>query len=104
MDERPTKDPAREIKRRSTENNKRALYFLIPFALTTFGAWAHAPRPLLIAGFISIWVGLGIWMVSYYRLSRCPVCNHFLAYLFQLPMLYRRCPYCLAPFSSEPSR
>jgi hypothetical protein len=87
-----------EIKRRLREVYKSSLYFLVPFALTTLGAWAHAPRWYLVTMFVGIWVGLVIWMVRYFRLSRCPACNALLMYLFQLPMLYDRCPYCHAPF------
>jgi len=87
-----------EIKRRLREVYKSSLYFLVPFALTTLGAWAHAPRWYLVTMFVGIWVGLVIWMVRYFRLSRCPACNALLMYLFQLPMLYDRCPYCHVPF------
>ena len=97
MPDAPTQDWSSEIRRRLREVYKRSLYFLIPFALTTFGAWAHAPRPVLIVSFAAIIVGLAIWMVSYYSLSRCPACNKRLLYLFQIPE-YERCPYCHAPF------
>jgi len=93
----PTQDMSREIKRRLREVYKRSLYFLIPFALTTLGAWARAPRPILIATFLGCWVGLAVWMVAFFRLSRCPACNALLMLLFQ-PPAYERCPYCRAPF------
>ena len=101
MPDEPTPNLSQEIRRRLRENYKRSLYFVVPFALTTLGAWAHAPTPLVIACFWAIWVGLVIWMVSYYRLSRCPACHHFLAYLFQSPPVYRQCPYCHAPFQPD---
>jgi hypothetical protein len=87
-----------EIKRRLREVYRSSLYFLLPFALTTLGAWAHAPRWYLVTTFLGMWVGLVIWMVRYFQLSRCPACNALLMYLFQLPMPYDRCPYCHAPF------
>jgi membrane protein YdbS with pleckstrin-like domain len=102
MADAPVQDWSLEIRRRLKEVYKRSLYFLIPFALTTLGAWAHAPRPVLIVSFAAIFVGLAIWMISYYKLSRCPACSALLLYLFQLPALYERCPYCHAPFRTHP--
>jgi hypothetical protein len=90
-----------ELKRRHREIYKRFLYFLIPFALTMLGAWAHAPRPFLIATFIGTWVGLAIWIANYFRLSRCPACNALLTYLFQIPPLHERCPYCHTSFKES---
>ena len=87
-----------EIRRRMWAIYKGSLFFLVPFALTTLGAWAHAPRWCLATTFVGTWVGLAIWMVRYYRLSRCPACHALLMYLFQSPPLYQRCPYCHAPF------
>jgi hypothetical protein len=98
MPDATTQDLFLEIRRRLKEVYKRSLYFLIPFALTTIGAWAHAPRALLIVTFVAIWIGLAIWMVSFFRLSRCPACNALLMYLFQSPPLYERCPYCQVRF------
>jgi Flp pilus assembly protein TadB len=96
-----TSNVSLEIKRRHREIYKRFLYFLVPFALTTLGAWAHAPRSLLIATFVATWVGLVVWIVNYYRLCRCPACNELLRQLFQRPPLYERCPYCHTPFKES---
>lgn len=98
-----TPDLSSEIQRRLKEVYKRSLYFLVPFALTTFGAWAHAPKPVLIVSFAATVVGLVIWLVSYYSLSRCPACHVLLLYLFQPPQ-YERCPYCHAPFRGNVTR
>jgi len=54
-------------------------------------------RRCLATTIVGTWVGLAIWMVRYYRLSRCPACNALLMYLFQSPPLYQRCPYCHTP-------
>ncbi len=89
---------ALEIKRRLREVYKGSLWFLIPFALTMLGTGLHAPRWYLGTAFVGIWVGLIVWMVQYFKLSRCPACNALLMYLFQSPKLYRRCPYCHVPF------
>jgi hypothetical protein len=97
MPDGPTPNLSNEIRRRMKEYYKRSLYALIPFALTTVGVWAHAPRPLIMASFLAIWVGIVICMVSVYQLSRCPACNHFLAALFQLP----RCPHCHVSFRPD---
>ena len=89
-----------EIKRRLREVYKSTPYFLVPFALTTLGALAHAPRWCLITTFVGTWVGLAIWMVRFFQLSRCPACNALLMQLFQPPP-YERCPYCHIPYTTE---
>jgi membrane protein YdbS with pleckstrin-like domain len=90
-----------EIKRRQRELYKRSLYMLVPFALEMIAAAMHASRVWAAIGFAAIVVGWIIWMVYYYRLSRCPVCNRLLLYLFQTPMLYKRCPTCHTSFTSS---
>ncbi len=87
-------DIASEIRRRRKEVNKRSLYFLVPFGLTTLGAWIHAPRILLIVTFCSFFVGLAVWTFWFFKLSRCPSCNASLRDLFMLTPVYKRCPYC----------
>ena len=98
MSDAPPLSMRLEIRRRLRGVYKSSLYFLIPFALTTLGAWAHAPKWYLITTFVAIWVGFAIWTVRYFQLSRCPACNALLMYLFQSPPLYERCPYCHVPF------
>jgi len=94
-------DIALEIKRRQREVYKRSLYFLVPFVLEMIAAALHAPRVLAAAGFAAIVIGWIIWVVYFYRLSRCPACNRLLMYLFQSPMLYKRCPGCHTSFTSS---
>jgi hypothetical protein len=93
-------DVAVEIKRRQKEFYKRSLYFLVPFALELIAAAMHAPRVLAAAGFAAIVIGFIVWMVYFYRLSRCPVCDRLLIYLFQDPP-YARCPSCRTSFTSS---
>ena len=104
MSDKARQDVSREIKRRTRELYKRSLYCVIPLAVTTLGAWAHAPTPLVIAAFWLIWVGIVICMVSLYRLSRCPACNARLAFLLALPPGYRRCPHCHASFQGNDTK
>ena len=96
----PLVDIPQAIKQRKKEVYKRSLYFLVPFGLTTLGAWGQAPRMLLIICFLGTWAGLALWMVCFYRLSRCPACNKLLADLFQTPLLYERCPHCHVAFKT----
>ena len=94
-------DIARELKRRQKEIYKRSLYFLVPFAAELIAAAMHAPPLWAAAGFAAIVIGWIVWVVHYFRLSRCPACNRLLLYLFQWPMLYQRCPGCHASFVSS---
>ena len=66
--------------------------------LTDPGAWAHAPRWVLITTFVGMGIGFVTWTIRYFQLSRCPACNALLMYLFQSPPMYERCPYCHVPF------
>ena len=93
-----------EIKRRQKELYKRSLYFLVPFVLELIAAAMHASRVWAAAGFAAIVIGWIIWVVYFFRLSRCPACNRLLLYLFQTPMLYKRCPDCQTSFTSSGQR
>jgi len=93
-----------EIKRRQKELYKRSLYFLVPFVLELIAAAMHASRVWAAAGFAAIVIGWIIWVVYFFRLSRCPACNRLLLYLFQTPMLYKRCPDCQISFTSSGQR
>ena len=94
-------DIALEIKRRRNAVYWRSLYFLVPFALEVIAAAMHASRVWAAAGFAAIIIGWIVWVVYFFRLSRCPVCNRLLMYLFQTPMLYHRCPNCHTSFTSS---
>ena len=98
MSEEPSLSTPLELRRRLRRIYACALCFLIPFALTMVGAWAHAPKWYLVTTFAGTWVGLAFWMIRYYQLSRCPACNALLTYLFQSPPMYERCPYCHVSF------
>jgi len=89
-----------EIKRRQKEIYRRSLYFLVPFVVELIAAAMHAPRLWAALGFAAIVIGWIIWVVYFFRLSRCPACNRLLMYLFQTPMLYQRCPSCHVSFTS----
>jgi len=94
-------DIALEIKRRQKEVYKRSLYFLVPFVVELIAATMHAPPIWAAVGFAAIVIGLIIWTVHFYRLSRCPICNILLLSLFGAPMLWKRCPRCHTSFSSS---
>ena len=93
-------DVALEIKRRQRAFYWRSLYFVVPFVLELIAAAVHAPPVWAAAGFAAIVIGGVIWMVYFYRLSRCPACNRLLIYLFQSPP-YERCPSCNTSFSAS---
>lgn len=77
------------------------LYFLVPFVVELILAAMHAPPIWAGVGFVATIVGLITWMVHFYRLSRCPVCNTLLRELFGYPMLWKRCPKCHTSFTSS---
>ena len=77
------------------------LYFLVPFVVELILAATRAPPLWAGVGFVAIILGLIAWMVDFYRLSRCPVCNTLLRELFGYPMLWKRCPKCHTSFTSS---
>jgi hypothetical protein len=96
-------DIPREIKRREKELYKRAFCFaVLPFAVELIAVAMDVPDILARAGFVAFFVGMIICLVSFYRLSRCPICNQWLGEnLFVHPRVYQRCPMCHTPFTSS---
>ena len=96
-------DIAPEISRRIREIYKCLPYVLVPFVLEMIAAAMHASPLVAAVGFAAIVIGLIIFLVNYYRLRRCPVCNQTLLYLFDYPLVYDRRPHCHTAFICGPS-
>lgn len=94
-------DIAPEIKRRLRQVYWRVPFVLVPFAFEMLAAGFHAPPLVAALGFAAIVIGLVVFMVEYYRQSRCPACNRSLFYLFTWPFPYDRCPWCKTRFVSS---
>jgi len=101
-------DIAPEIRRRIRKIYKCLPYVLVPFVLEMIASTMHAPPLVAAVGFAGIVIGSIIFLVNYYRLRSCPVCNQTLIYLFDAPLVYDRCPHCHTAFicglSNQPTR